>query len=62
MENDPSLTPPPKIWNFPYVLSLLFFESFPNSLEVKVDIEVYFICKLIKLINLVRKISLKDCK
>ena len=30
MENDPLLTPPPKIWNFPYVLSLFFFESFPN--------------------------------
>ena len=28
MENDPSLTPPSKIWNFPYVLSF-FFESFP---------------------------------
>ena len=27
MENDPLLTPPPKIWNFPYVLSLFFLKA-----------------------------------
>ena len=33
MENEPLLTPPPKIWNFPYVSSLFFFESFPKKRE-----------------------------
>ena len=27
MENDPLLTPPPKIWNFPYVSSLFFLKA-----------------------------------
>ena len=27
MENDPSLTPPPKIWDFPYVSLFFFFKG-----------------------------------
>ena len=27
MENDPRLTPPLKIWNFPYVSSLFFLKA-----------------------------------
>ena len=34
MENDPLLNLPPKIWNFPYVLSLFFLESFPKQEDV----------------------------
>ena len=34
MENDPLLTPPPpKIWNFPYVLSLFFLKASLKNIQ-----------------------------